>query len=89
MRPAVFRDRGPLSFLPSPLGGEGPGVRGHGFGKPHPQPLSPRGRGEEATPQGDGCTVWNSSLILMPRPSEMRYSVSIDAEFLPSSICDK
>ncbi len=37
----------------------------------------------------DVCTVWNRSAILTPNPSEMRYSVSIDAEFLPSSICDK
>ncbi len=35
------------------------------------------------------CTAWNNSLIFMPSPSEMRYSVSIDAEFLPSSICDR
>ncbi len=29
------------------------------------------------------------SAILMPRPSEIWYSVPIDAEFLPSSICER
>ena len=33
-----------VNFLPSPLGGEGPGVRG-GTVSPSPQPLSPRGEG--------------------------------------------
>ena len=33
------------SGLSSPHGGEGPGVRGSGLLSPHPQPLSPEGRG--------------------------------------------
>jgi acyl transferase domain-containing protein/3-hydroxymyristoyl/3-hydroxydecanoyl-(acyl carrier protein) dehydratase len=48
-------------LLPSPLGGEGSGVRGvrtgtpretvvAGSPTPHPQPLSPKGRGEKDTP---------------------------------------
>ena len=32
------------------------------------------------------CTAWNKSAILIPSPKEMRYRVSIEAEFLPSSI---
>ena len=35
------------------------------------------------------CTAWNKSLMRTPRPSEMRYSVSMEAEFLPSSICER
>ena len=49
----------------------------------------PPSRGKERSLSQFRCTAWNSSLIFMPSARQMRYSVSIDAEFLPSSICDR
>ena len=43
----------------------------------------------DAVPYSFPCTAWNSSLIFMPIARQMRYSVSIEAEFLPSSICER
>ena len=43
-RPCVWQIHRSGVLLPSPLGGEG---RGFGGKTPHPQPLSPKGRGEE------------------------------------------
>ena len=51
--PRNFRLFSRILFLPSPLGGEGLGVRGRNtqesnyIPSPHPQPLSPKGRGEK------------------------------------------
>lgn len=50
---------------------------------PGPQAVNARGI------QYDPWMLWNRSAIRMRRPSEMRYSVSMEAEFLPSSICDR
>ena len=51
-----------------------------------------RGRGHVFDPvpgYGEqGWMVWNSSAIFTPQPREMRYSVSMYAEFFPSSIFD-
>ena len=53
------------------------------------EPADPHGPRALFMPRYIVCTDWNRSASLIPRPSEMRYSVSIEAEFLPSSICDR